>query len=199
MKYPQGYLFLEESTQLPVLSTVQAWFTAKTEIYLPGVSPKSKLLDDRVAMLAGIHGYITKAKGVGLNMGCIVFNDTKLSQTFMLAHSTDIKKIYWIDSAEKARDIKKLDVAIRLCRRFDAYVEQFGETYYELTNYIFKKTGQTMVGDQDIERFIMGRAWGSVSEAEIHIRQIAKNETRAGVLVRLDLGAKLEESNHAEV
>ena len=199
MKYPQGYLFLEESTQLPVLSTVQAWFTAKTEIYLPGVSPKSKLLDDRVAMLAGIHGYITKAKGVGLNMGCIVFNDTKLSQTFMLAHSTDIKKIYWIDSAEKARDIKKLDVAIRLCRRFDAYVEQFGETYYELTNYIFKKTGQTMVGDQDIERFVMGRAWGSVSEAEIHIRQIAKNETRAGVLVRLDLGAKLEESNHAEV
>ena len=199
MKYPQGYLFLDESTQLPVLSTVQAWFTAKTEIYLPGVSPRSKLLDDRVAMLAGIHGYITKAKGVGLNMGCIVFNDTKLSQTFMLAHSTDIKKIYWIDSAEKARDIKKLDVAIRLCRRFDAYVEQFGETYYELTNYIFKKTGQTMVGDQDIERFIMGRAWGSVSEAEIHIRQIAKNETRAGVLVRLDLGAKLEESNHAEV
>lgn len=199
MKYPQGYLFLDESTQLPVLSTVQAWFTAKTEIYLPGVSPRSKLLDDRVEMLAGIHGYITKAKGVGLNMGCIVFNDTKLSQTFMLAHSTDIKKIYWIDSAEKARDIKKLDVAIRLCRRFDAYVEQFGETYYELTNYIFKKTGQTMVGDQDIERFIMGRAWGSVSEAEIHIRQIAKNETRAGVLVRLDLGAKLEESNHAEV
>ena len=199
MKYPQGYLFLDESTQLPVLSTVQAWFTAKTEIYLPGVSPRSKLLDDRVAMLAGIHGYITKAKGVGLNMGCIVFNDTKLSQTFMLAHAADIKKIYWIDSAEKARDIKKLDVAIRLCRRFDAYVEQFGETYYELTNYIFKKTGQTMVGDQDIERFIMGRAWGSVSEAEIHIRQIAKNETRAGVLVRLDLGAKLEESNHAEV
>ena len=68
MKYPQGYLFLDESTQLPVLSTVQAWFTAKTEIYLPGVSPRSKLLDDRVAMLAGIHGYITKAKGVGLNM-----------------------------------------------------------------------------------------------------------------------------------
>ena len=56
-----------------------------------------------------------------------------------------------------------------------------------------------MVGDQDIERFIMGRAWGSVSEAEIHIRQIAKNETRAGVLVRLDLDAELKESDHAKV
>lgn len=56
-----------------------------------------------------------------------------------------------------------------------------------------------MVGDQDIERFIMGRAWGSVSEAEIHIKKIAKNETRAGVLVRLDLSMELEELNHAEV
>jgi len=199
MKYPQGYLFLDESTQLPVLSTIQAWFTAKTEIYLPGVSPRSKLLDDRVAMFAGIHGYITKAKGVGLNMRCIVFNDTKLSQTFMLAHSTDIKKIYWIDSAEKARDIKRLAAVIRQSQVFSLCVEQFGETYYELADYIFKKTGQTMVGDPDIQRFISGRFWGSTSEAEIHIRQIAKNETRAGVLVRLDLGAELEESNHAEV
>ena len=199
MKYPQGYLFLDESTQLPVLSTVQAWFTAKTEIYLPGVSPRSKLLDDRVAMFAGIHGYITKAKGVGLNMRCIVFNDTKLSQTFMLAHGSDIKKIYWIDSAEKVREIKKLDVAIRLSQRFDSYVDQCGDTYQAMADYIFKKTGQAMVGDPDIQRFISGRFWGTKSEAEIHIRQIAKNETRAGVLVRLDLSMELEESNHAEV
>ena len=197
MKYPQGYLFLDESTQLPVLSTVQAWFTAKTEIYLPGVSPRSKLLDSRVAMLAGIHRHITKR--AELQMGCIVFNDTKLSQTFMLAHAADIKRIYWIDSAEKAREIKKLDVAIRLSQRFDSYVDQCGDTYQAMADYIFKKTGQAMVGDPDIQRFISGRFWGTKSEAEIHIRQIAKNETRAGVLVRLDLSMELEESNHAEV
>jgi hypothetical protein len=197
MKYPQGYLFLDESTQLPVLSTIQAWFTAKTEIYLPGVSPKSKLLDSRIAMLADIHQHITKR--AELQMGCIVFNDTKLSQTFMLAHGSDIKKIYWIDSAEKARDIKELDFAIRLSQRFDFYADQCVDTYQTMAAYIFEKTGQTMVGDPDIQRFISGRFWGSTSEAEIHIRQIAKNETRAGVLVRLDLGAELEESNHAEV
>lgn len=197
MRFPQGYLFLEESTQLPVLSTIQAWFTAKTEIYLPGVSPRSKLLDSRVAMLAGIHRHITKRAEV--QMGCIVFNDTKLSQTFILAHGSDIKKIYWIDSAEKAREIKKLDLAIRLSQRFDSYVDQCGDTYQAISDYIFKKTGQTMVGDPDIQRFISGRFWGSTSEAEIHIRQIAKNETRAGVLVRLDLDAELEESDHAKV
>ena len=197
MKYPQGYLFLDKSTELPVLSTIQAWFTAKTEIYLPGVSPKSKMLDSRIAMLAEIHRHITK-RGE-FQMGCIVFNDTKLSQTFMLAHGSDIKKIYWIDSAEKARDIKKLAAVIRQSQVFSLCIEQFGETYFELADYIFKKTGQTMVGDPDIQRFISGRFWGSTSEAEIHIRQIAKNETRAGVLVRLDLSMELEESDHAEV
>ena len=60
MKYPQGYLFLDEQTTLPVLSTVQAWFTAKTEIYVPGLSPKSKLLDGRIEQLAGMHRHIWK-------------------------------------------------------------------------------------------------------------------------------------------
>ena len=49
------------------------------------------------------------------------------------------------------------------------------------------KTGATLAGDADIDRFFMGRMWGTTSEAEIHIRQIAKNETRAGALRRIDL------------
>jgi hypothetical protein len=61
------------------------------------------------------------------------------------------------------------------------------ETYSTLTNYIYSKTGQTLTGDADIERFFSGRDWGTTTEAEIHIRQIAKNETRAGILRRFDL------------
>jgi hypothetical protein len=45
----------------------------------------------------------------------------------------------------------------------------------------------------------MGRLWGTTSEAEIHIRQIAKNETRAGVLIRLDLEAQAAEVHDAAV
>ena len=45
---------------------------------------------------------------------------------------------------------------------------------------------------RDIERFFSGRDWGTRTEAEIHIRQIAKNETRAGVLWRIDLENQLE-------
>lgn len=42
MRFPQGYIFLDKKTHLPPLSTVQAWFTSKTEIYVQGFSPKSK-------------------------------------------------------------------------------------------------------------------------------------------------------------
>ena len=197
MKYPQGYLFLNEKTTLPVLSTVQAWFTAKTEIYVPGLSPKSKLLDGRIEQLAGMHRHIWKRSDY--QMKCIVFNDTRVSQTFMLAHTTDIKKVYWIDSAEQAKEIKTLGAVIRESQRFSSYVDQCGDIYSDLADYIFHKTGQTLVGDADIHRFITGRAWGSTSEAEIHIRQIAKNETRAGVLMRFDLEGQTAEVHDAAV
>ena len=58
--------------------------------------------------------------------------------------------------------------------------------------YIHRKTGQSLVGDTEIERFFIGRNWGTTSEAEIHIRQIAKNETRAGVMRRFDLEKETE-------
>ena len=197
MKYPQGYLFLDETTKLPVLSIIKAWFTAKTDIYVPGLCPRSKLLDDRIELLAEIHNHISKRRDY--QMKCIVFNDTRVSRTFMLTNGTDIKKIYWIDSAQKAKDIRRLAVAIRQSQMLSSYIEQSADTYQKLSDYILNKTGQTLVGDPDIQRFVSGRFWGTKSEAEIHIRQIAKNETRAGVLVRLDLDAELEESDHAKV
>jgi hypothetical protein len=49
-----------------------------------------------------------------------------------------------------------------------------------------------LTGDADIERFFSGRDWGATTEAEIHIRQIAKNETRAGLLRRFDLEKETE-------
>jgi len=192
MKYPQGYLFLDEAVNLPKLTTIQAWFTAKIDIYVPELSPKSKLLDGRIDQLAEIHRFIGKRSDY--QMKCIVFNDTKVSQTFMLAHGTEIKKVYWIDSAQQAKEIKTLCAAVRESQVFSSYVDQCADTYQNLANYILEKSDQVMVGDAEIQRFMMGRFWGTTSEAEIHIRRIAMNETRAGVLIRLDL-----EDQEAEV
>ncbi len=70
MKYPQGYLFLDETTKLPVLSIIKAWFTAKTDIYVPGLCPRSKLLDDRIELNAEIHNHISKRRDYQNEMYC---------------------------------------------------------------------------------------------------------------------------------
>ena len=185
MKYPQGYIFLEEKTQLPVLSTLQAWFGAGTEIYMRNPQKPSKILNDRIALLEELHRYAMKKSDY--QMRCIVFCGTCVSSTLLLANGTNVIKVYWIDSAKQAQEIKEVSEIIRTSVLFSNHVHRDQQTYQAMSEYIRKKTNAELVGDDEIQRFFIGRNWWTTSEAEIHIRQIAKNETRAGVLRRIDL------------
>ena len=185
MKYPQCYIFLKEKTQLPPITTLQSWFKTGTEIYVKGLSRDSKVLDDRIALLEELHRHAWKKSDY--QMKCIVFSDTIVSSTFLIAHSSDLIKVYWIDSPEHAKEIKQVSKHIRMSMNLTHSICSVEENYSSLSEYIYNKTGSMLVGDAEIQRFFMGRNWGTISEAEIHIRQIAKNETRAGVLRRIDL------------
>lgn len=128
-------------------------------------------------------------------MQCVVFCGTAVSELFLIAQTHNLIKVYWIDSADQAKKIKQLSKYIHHAMELSHYIGEVRENYQRLTNYIYSKTGQTLTGDADIERFFSGRDWGTTTEAEIHIRQIAKNETRAGILRRFDL----EEHEEAQV
>jgi hypothetical protein len=185
MKYPQGYIFLNEKTKLPPLPTVQAWFGGRTAIYVRGVSKPSKVLNERIELLEKLHRYTMKKSDY--QMQCVVFCGTAVSELFLIAQTHDLIKVYWVDSADQAKKINQLSSYINCAMQLDHHIIDVRETYSTLTNYIYSKTGQTLTGDADIERFFSGRDWGTTTEAEIHIRQIAKNETRAGILRRFDL------------
>jgi len=185
MKYPQCYIFLKEKTQLPPITTLQSWFKAGTEIYVKGLSRDSKVLDDRITLLEELHRHTWKKSDY--QMKCIVISDTIVSSTFLISHSSDLIKVYWIDSPEHAKEIKHVSRHIRMSMNLTHSICSVEENYSSLSEYIYNKTGSTLVGDAEIQRFFMGRNWGTISEAEIHIRQIAKSETRAGVLRRIDL------------
>lgn len=193
MKYPQGYIFLNEQERLPPLSTLQAWFDDTADIYVRGVSNPSKVLDERIALLEDLHRYSIKKSNC--QMQCVVFSGTAVSELFLIAETNALIKVYWIDSADQAKKIKQLSRYIHYAMELVNYMDEVRETYQKLTNYIYSKTGQRLTGDADIERFFSGRDLGTTTEAEIHIRQIAKNETRAGVLRRFDL----EDSEEAQV
>ena len=185
MKYPQCYIFLKEKTQLPPISTLQSWFKTGTEIYVKGLSRDSKVLDDRISLLEELHRHAWKKSDY--QMKCIVISDTLVSSTFLIAQSSDLIKVYWIDSPEHAKEIKQVSKHIRMSMNLTHSICSVEENYSSLSEYIYNKTGSMLVGDAEIQRFFMGRNWGTISEAEIHIRQIAKSETRAGVLRRIDL------------
>ena len=185
MKYPQCYIFLKEKTQLPPISTLQSWFKTGTEIYVKGLSRDSKVLDDRISLLEELHRHAWKKSDY--QMKCIVISDTLVSSTFLIAQSSDLIKVYWIDSPEHAKEIKQVSKHIRMSMNLTHSICSVEENYSSLSEYIYNKTGSMLVGDTEIQRFFMGRNWGTISEAEIHIRQIAKSETRAGVLRRIDI------------
>jgi hypothetical protein len=185
MKYPQCYIFLNEKTQFPPLSTLQAWFKAGTEIYVKGLSRDSKVLDNRITLLEELHRHAWKKSDY--QMKCIVISDTIVSSTFLIAHRSDLIKVYWIDSPEHAKEIKQVSKHIRMSMSLTHSICSVEKNYSSLSEYIYNKTGSMLVGDAEIQRFFMGRNWGTISEAEIHIRRIAKSETRAGVLRRIDL------------
>jgi hypothetical protein len=185
MKYPQCYIFLNEKTQFPPLSTLQAWFKAKTEIYVKGLSRDSKVLDNRITLLEELHRHAWKKSDY--QMKCVVISDTIVSSTFLIAHRSDLIKVYWIDSPEHAKEIKQVSKHIRMSMNLTHSICSVEKNYSSLSEYIYNKTGSMLVGDAEIQRFFMGRNWGTISEAEIHIRRIAKSETRAGVLRRIDL------------
>ncbi len=185
MNYPQGYILLKESTQLPPLSVLQAWFETKRDIYVRNVSKTSRKLNYQISRFEELHRFAFDNDG--LQTQCIVFSGTAVSPVFIWAHIQDIVKVYWIDSPHHALHLHHLDECIELATDFQACLEHLELSYKAISEFIYWKRGQRPVGDDALQRYFAGRHWGVFSEAEVHVKQIARNETRAGILRRIDL------------
>ena len=151
MKYPQGYIFMNEKTKLPPMAMLEKRFPAGADIYVRGVSKASKVLDDRIVLLEELHRYTVKRSAY--TMQCIVFCGTAVSDFFLMSNPDDILKVYWVDSAAEAKKIKELSIYIHYAAELSLQIGRVRETYSNLTNYIHSKTGHTLTGDADIERF----------------------------------------------
>jgi hypothetical protein len=185
MNYPQGYILLKKSTKLPPLNVLQAWFETKREIYVRNVSRTSRILNHQISRFEELHRFAFDNDD--LDLQCIVFSGTAVSPAFIWAHIEDIVKVYWIDSPHHALEIHNLDMCIKLATNFHTCLVQLEIIYNAISEFIYWKRGQRPVGDDALQRYFAGRHWGVFSEAEVHVKQIARNETRAGILRRIDL------------
>jgi hypothetical protein len=167
------------------LEVLKAWFETKREIYVRKVSRTSRKLNKKIERFEELHRFAFKR--ADYQMQCIVISGTAISPAFLWAHINDILKVYWIDSPEHDEHLSHLDACIELTTDFQACLRHLDFAYTEISNYIYAKLEQRPLGDDILQRYFMGRNWGTFSDVEIHVAQIAKNETRAGILRRIDL------------
>lgn len=185
MRYPQAYVFIDEQYQMPPLATVQGWTSSKAPIYIQGVSQTNKSMEERIEAIKDIHHCLDgtwSAKDHAL-----VFTGKKVGYFLTIATGNHLRKIYWIDSAEHAYVIFRVRNAIQAAKNFEHHIYDAYEAYDEVSRFISQHTGDKPFRDEQIERLFDSRMWGDRSTAEHHLKRIAKNETRAGILQRLDL------------
>lgn len=104
-----------------------------------------------------------------------------------LAFGNYLRKIYWIDSSKHAESISRVRKAIDTAISFHICLDDANDAYFRVSQFILNHTGDLPFRDAQIDKFFQSRMWGDRSTAEQHLKRIAKNETRAGILNRLDL------------
>ena len=185
MRYPQAYLLVDPRYELPEISVLQKWSLATAPIYVKGVSHASKVLDERINAIKVMHKYLD-GKSCAID-NVIVVNNKSLGYFLILALGTFLKKVYWIDDAAQAKKILGVNWAIEAVYEFDSHLDQAHYAYSELVSFISENSEDKVFPDEQIDRLFESRMWGARSTAEHHLKRIAKNETRAGILQRLDL------------
>lgn len=185
MRYPQAYVLIDEQFQMPPLEKVQGWSSSKAPIYIQGVSKPNKSMEERVEAIKNIHSCLGGKWSAKDH--AVVFTGKKVGYFLTIATGNYFRKIYWIDSAEHAASILRVRDAIDTARAFEYHIHDAHEAYHQVSRFISKHTGDQPFRDEQIERLFDSRMWGDRSTAEHHLKRIAKNETRAGILNRLDL------------
>lgn len=185
MRYPQAYILIDEQYVMPTTATAQVWTQSKSPIYIQGVSKTNKSMEERVEAIKDIHRCLGGTWSVKDH--AIVFTGKKVGHFLTMAIGNYFRKIYWIDSSEHASSILRVRDAIHTARAFEYHIHDAHEAYHQVSRFISNHTGDKPFRDEQIERLFDSRMWGDRSTAEHHLKRIAKNETRAGILNRLDL------------
>lgn len=185
MRYPQAYVLIDEEYEMPPIATVQGWTSSKAPIYIQGISKANQSMEERIEAIKNIHRCISGKWSAKDH--AVVFTGKKVGYFLTIATGNYFRKIYWIDSAEHATSILRVNHTIDKARDFEYYIREAEETYCQVSNFIAAHTGDKPFRDEQLERFFDSRMWGDRSTAEHYLKRIAKNETRAGILQRLDL------------
>jgi hypothetical protein len=187
MDYPRAFVFINGDEDMPPLASVRKWFGSKmaSDVYIQGQSPQDDEIDKAIITMTEIHEFIEAP--VFDRAQCIVVSTTQIGLGAKIALSEQMCGVTWMDSADHRTDLERLNDATCDACVFDELFIQLEDHYRVMTEYVRKKTGQSMLTEPDLNSVFKGRHYLAQTEVEAHLKVIAKNETRSGVLWRIDL------------
>jgi hypothetical protein len=187
MDYPRAFVFINGDEDMPPLASVRKWFGSKSssDVYVQGQSPVDEELDLAIKIISHIRCFSNDWSN---NLEhCIVASITQVSLLAQTGLSERWCGISWMDSQSHGESQGVLSEAISGIVDLEEKFIEIEQCYAGLTDYVLKKTGQSMVSEPDLNRVLSGRHFSAQTEVEAHLKVIAKNETRSGVLWRIDL------------
>jgi len=187
MDYPRAFVFIDGDADIPPLASVRKWFGSKraSDVYIQGQSPQDDELDRAIETITHIRNY-TKSEPKS-NQHCVVVSTRQISPIAQQALSERWDTTSWMDSEAHQENLERLSHAIIKAQDFNALFEQLNLNYSSLAQYIRETTCQSMIADPDLTRLFSGRNVMARTEVEAHIKKIVQDETRSGVLWRIDL------------
>lgn len=186
MKFPRCCVAIDKKYKLPPLDTIQKWVQSDEPVYVDNVSKFEDNLHMQTVDVMKIHSFIFDDKWQDIQL--LIFHGTALSSFLTMALGSHLKKVYWADSEQHLNEIKRFGDRLKDLEAFKSACNAADSALACLIDLIWEKTGSGIVGDDAYWRTVSGReCWGDKSEAEIMLRKITQDITRAGVLRRIDL------------
>ena len=192
MKFPRCCVAIDKQYELPPLETIQKWAQSDDPVYVANVSEFDHHLQVLSVNFFEIHNLIHNNTFYDVHL--ITFHGTAVSSFLTMALGSHLKKVYWADSKDHLDEIDEFVDRLENLEAFKNACVAADTALSSLTDLIWEKTGSRLLGDDAYWRSVSGRDYfGDKSEAEIVLREIARDLSRAGVLRRIDLeGASAE-------
>jgi hypothetical protein len=171
---------------MPLLETIQKWAETAEPVYVEDISAREDEFEREISNIRIIHTLIRGKEEHDIRF--IIFHGRAVSSILWMALDGNVKKAYWADTKEHFYEITSFLGILEDLQDFRRACCDADEALFFLSEFIKHKTGRALSGEDAYWRKVSARnRWGHKSEAEIVLRQIAIEITRAGVLRRIDL------------
>jgi len=171
---------------MPPLETIQKWAETAEPVYVEDISARENEFEREISIIRIIHTLIRGKEEHDIRF--IMFHGTAVSSILWMALDGNVRKTYWADTEEHFYEINRFLGSLEDLQDFKRACYDADDALFFLSEFIKDKTGRELSGEDAYWRKVFAsNRWGHKSEAEIVLRQIAIEITRAGVLRRIDL------------